>query len=62
MLIQLTAEIGNGSRFARCRHCPTWFPVGDGSGTRRTRPFCSDRCRVASHRAGRGKVPRIVPE
>ena len=47
---QAAGELTHGTTFKRCRVCPTWFPVGRGTKHRKTRKFCSDRCRKTWHR------------
>ncbi len=50
MWLQVAGEITDGTNFKKCRHCPTWFPVGPRTGHKRTKMFCSTRCRVAWNR------------
>ena len=50
MWLQVAGEITDETEFRKCRHCPTWFSVGPGTGRWRTKLFCSDRCRVAWNR------------
>ncbi len=53
---QVAGELTYGTKFKRCDWCPTWFPVGRGTGRRETRKFCSDRCRMAWHRHHKEKA------
>ena len=50
MWFQVAEQITDETDFRKCGHCPTWFPVGRGTGHKRTRIFCSTRCRVAWNR------------
>jgi hypothetical protein len=54
MAQQLGTEISDDQRFKKCKFCPTWFPIGKGTGHRETKEFCSDKCRVGWHRAEKG--------
>ncbi len=48
--LQVAGELTEGTSYKKCRHCPNWFPVGPGTGHKRTKMFCSTRCRVAWNR------------
>ena len=48
--LQLAGEITDGTTFKECEQCPNWFPVGPGTGHKRTKRFCETRCRVAWNR------------
>lgn len=45
--LMLANELINPTPFRKCNECPNWFPYGPGTGARKTKRFCSDRCRVA---------------
>ena len=34
-----------------CKQCGGWFRIGPGTGHSSRRDYCSDKCRVAWHRA-----------
>lgn len=53
MWLQIAREITNERKFRKCVWCPAWFPYGRGTGHKKTKLFCSDRCRKASSRAQR---------
>jgi hypothetical protein len=53
--LELMQSIVGGAHFQRCLNCGAFFSIGIERGTRSTRQYCSDRCRVAMHRKGRGK-------
>jgi hypothetical protein len=44
------ARRGEGE-YRQCGYCGTHFTVADRDGHRRSRQYCSDRCRVAANRA-----------
>jgi hypothetical protein len=48
---EFLASIGTMREMRRCEVCGTMFAVGQGSGHRRSRVYCSTRCRVAASRA-----------
>jgi hypothetical protein len=48
---EFLATIGTMRETRRCEVCGTMFAVGQGSGHRRSRVYCSTRCRVAASRA-----------
>ena len=54
--LQVAGELTHGTRFKKCRQCPTWFPVGRGAKYRSSREFCSNRCRMAWHRHHKEKA------
>jgi hypothetical protein len=49
-LIQIAA---GETHLMRCLKCGRLFVLGEAKGTRRTRQYCSPRCRLAMHRSGR---------
>src|SRR5262249_45517876 len=48
---EFLASLGTMRETRRCEVCGTMFAVGQGSGHRRSRTYCSTRCRVAASRA-----------
>lgn len=50
--LQVAGQLTQGLKFRKCKHkqCPTHFPVGARTRFRKTKVFCSDRCRVAWNR------------
>ena len=50
--LQLSVAIGEGAEVKHCAHCENFFAVGPGTSRKRDAMYCSDRCRVAKHRAG----------
>jgi hypothetical protein len=56
------ARRGEGE-YRQCSHCGTHFTVADRDGHRRSRQYCSDRCRVAANRAKkRGFGSQLNPQ
>jgi hypothetical protein len=49
------ARRGEGE-YRQCGWCGTHFTVADKDGHRRSRQYCSDRCRVASNRAKKREI------
>ncbi len=60
--LQLAGEITDGTRFKKCRVCPSWFPVGPGTGHRETKEFCSSKCRKKQNYALRKEAERKQKE
>lgn len=50
--LQLSVAIGEGAEVKRCAQCENFFAVGPSTSRKRDAIYCSDRCRVAKHRAG----------
>lgn len=50
MWFEIAGELTEGTKYRKCEWCPTWFPYGPRTGHKKTRRFCSDRCRKASNR------------
>jgi hypothetical protein len=48
---QLAQRERIGAEYRRCGACETYFVVSGADGHRRSRQYCSDRCRVAANRA-----------
>jgi hypothetical protein len=53
--IELMQVVAAEATIQRCLNCGAFFPRGIEKGTRNTRQYCSDRCRVAMHRRGKRK-------
>jgi hypothetical protein len=45
--------VAAGAILRNCINCGAFFTLGTKQGTRSTRQYCSDRCRVAMHRKGK---------
>ena len=50
MWFEIAGELTEGTKYHKCERCPTWFPYGSGTGHKKTKRFCSDRCRKAAKR------------
>ena len=48
---QLGQQEGRNVEYRRCGRCGTYFAIAGVEGHRRSRQYCSDRCRVAANRA-----------
>jgi hypothetical protein len=48
--LQFAQAVTSKLSLQRCAVCTTWFAFGTGTGRRRSKQFCSDRCRKAAHR------------
>jgi len=48
--LELMQLIAGGTQIQKCLNCGAFFSIGIEKGTRITRQYCSDRCRVAMHR------------
>jgi predicted RNA-binding Zn ribbon-like protein len=49
--LQLAQRERIGAEYRRCSACDAYFVVSGNDGHRRSRQYCSDRCRVAANRA-----------
>jgi hypothetical protein len=63
---QLGQQEGRNVEYRRCGWCGTYFAIAGVEGRRRSRQYCSDRCRVAANRAkkrqvGAGLEPPVNP-
>ena len=56
---QLGQQEGRNVEYRRCGRCGTYFAIAGVEGHRRSRQYCSDRCRVA---ANRGKKRTLTPD
>ncbi len=50
MWFQIAEELTGSINIRQCERCPRWFRYGSGTQHRKTKRFCSDRCRKASNR------------
>jgi hypothetical protein len=54
--ICLMQMVGGGADIQKCLNCGAFFVIGLEKGTRSTRQYCSDRCRIAMHRKNKRKA------
>jgi hypothetical protein len=60
--LQLAQREGSRAEYRRCGWCRSHFTVADRDGHRRSRQYCSDRCRVAANRSKkRGVQAEVEP-
>ena len=50
MWLQLGQAVSGNVKLSKCDVCPRWFTYGTGTGQRKSKRYCSDRCRKAAHR------------
>ena len=50
MWFEIAGELTKGTQYKKCESCPTWFPYGSRTGHKKTKRFCSDRCRKKAKR------------
>jgi len=55
--IELMQVVAAEATIQRCLNCARFFPRGIERGTRSTRQYCSDRCRVTMHRKSKRRTP-----
>jgi hypothetical protein len=53
MYMEVAETAANGARLASCKRCGNVFLYGRGTKRRSTAKYCSDRCRVGTHRANK---------
>src|SRR5215469_5959871 len=59
--LQFAQAVAENKSYARCKECETWFETSI-PGTRKTRVYCSDTCKVKAYMERKDRAVRLKAE